>query len=346
MTNSILWIIVQSCKGAHLISQETAATAEAAATAAAESPETSATVELAATAKAAETPDAESAGERLECFRGIIARLRAPGGCPWDAEQTHESIAHNMVEEAFEAVDAIERGNTDDLREELGDVLLQVVFQSQMASEAGEFTLSDVIGDISDKMIRRHPHVFGDEAAFAAAHLSEEQIAQIKGASTPDKVLDLWDQIKIVEGQRKAEKAELLGIKQPGLLDGIPPALPALMQAQDISRKAVAAGFEWPDVASVWAQVESELEEYRAAKRGTAHAEEEFGDILFSLVNVARKEGIDAESALRATCRKFRRRWAIMEQYANEEGQHVSSYPFEGLEELWDKAKENEEGSR
>ncbi|MDR1713610.1 MAG: nucleoside triphosphate pyrophosphohydrolase [Coriobacteriales bacterium] len=316
-------------------------------------------------------------GQRFEQFVATIARLRAPGGCPWDREQTHASIARNMLEEAHEAVDAIERNDIANLREELGDVLLQVVFQSQMASEAGEFTLDDVLGDITDKMVRRHPHVFGDEAAFAAAHLSEEQIAMIRAAQTPDTVLDLWDQIKLVEKRnRRAGRNTAAGAAAgaggaagaaaapntavtaggaepapPGLLDGIPVSLPALMQATDISRKAVAAGFEWPDLASVWQQVESELAEYREATlasppgQASPAASEEFGDILFSLVNVARKQGIDAESALRATCRKFRSRWSIMEQYANAAGQPLSEHSTEELERLWQLAKQEIEGS-
>lgn len=320
---------------------------------------------------------------KFERFVGTIARLREPGGCPWDRAQTHRSIARNMIEEAHEAVDAIERWDTEDLREELGDVLLQVVLQSRIAEEAGEFGIGAVIDGVNDKMIRRHPHVFGDEAAFAAAHLTAEQVEKIRTTATPGQVLDLWDSIKLIEKQQKADRrakknnvswqrssllcdepssADLLGAEptrkdlmsgepdttellaaEPvadGLLDGIPQSLPALMQAQDISRKAVAAGFEWPDLASVWEQVYSELEEYRAEEKGGLKAEEEFGDLLFSLVNVARKEGIDAESALRRTCRKFRARWAIMEGDAQRAGKHISAYDLDGLEALWSKAKQ------
>jgi tetrapyrrole methylase family protein/MazG family protein len=333
------------------------------------------------TTTAAPAPPAPNAAATTALFETLvetIARLRAPGGCPWDREQTHASIARNMIEEAYEAVDAIERGDPADLREELGDVLLQVVLQSQMASEEGAFTISDVITDINEKMIRRHPHVFGDEAAFAAAHLTEDQIERIKATRTPGQVLDLWDQIKLVEKQRKAERRQANAEKTAagkavttdavsatpgtaipgtatatpgeaavieGLLDGVPQALPALMQAQDISRKAVSAGFEWPDVASVWAQVASEIEEYRAEEQGSIAASEEFGDVLFSLVNVARKEGIDAESALRSTCRKFRERWAIMEQNAQMAGKHISEYSVDELEEFWAAAKKEKQSA-
>ncbi|MDR1422687.1 MAG: nucleoside triphosphate pyrophosphohydrolase [Coriobacteriales bacterium] len=291
------------------------------------------------------TADPLSLGETFERFAAVIARLRAPDGCPWDREQTHASIARNMIEEAYEAVDAIERADTDDLREELGDVLLQVVLQSQIAAEAGEFALAEVIADITDKMIRRHPHVFGDEVAFAAAHLTPEEIERIHSVTTADEVLGLWDAIKLVEKQRKAQLRAAKGTPIEGLLDGVPAGLPALMQAQDISRKAVSVGFEWEDLRAVWQQVASEIEEYREAEPGSEHAAEEFGDILFSLVNVARKQGIDAESALRLSCRKFRSRWAMMETYANQAGCHISSYSTEDLEGLWQRAKRALDGA-
>ena len=280
-----------------------------------------------------------SAGDSFDAFVKTIAQLRLPDGCPWDREQTHASIARNIVEEAYEAVDAIDRADMDDLREELGDVLLQVVLQSQMASEENAFSIEDVIRGVNEKMIRRHPHVFGDEATFAAAHLSEKQIERIKSARTPTEVLDLWDQIKLTEKQENADRQENSEKQKDGLLDGVPYSLPALMQAQDISRKAVSAGFEWADVASVWAQVFAEIEEYRAEEPGGSKAAEEFGDVLFTLVNVARKEGIDAESALRAACRKFRNRWAIMEDSALKEEKHISAYTVDELERLWQEAK-------
>jgi len=275
-------------------------------------------------------------GESLEAFVNTITRLRLPDGCPWDREQTHLSIARNMVEEAYEAVDAIERKDLADLREELGDVLLQVVLQSQMATEEGAFTIEDVIGDINEKMIRRHPHVFGELSAPFSAQLTEEQGARIDhigSIKTPEQVLAIWDQIKLSEND-----------KPSGLLDNIPRSLPALMQAQDISRKAVSAGFEWKDVESIWEQVFSEIDEYRAEKAGSSDAAQEFGDVLFSLVNVARKEGIDAESALRLTCQKFRQRWAIMEHNARTDGKHIYDYSTEELEVLWQNAKKDGPG--
>jgi tetrapyrrole methylase family protein/MazG family protein len=269
-------------------------------------------------------------GQRMEKLRDTVARLRAPGGCPWDREQSHGSIARNMVEEAYEAVDTIEDGDMPALCEELGDLLLQVVMQSQMAAEAGEFTLDDVIEGITNKMVRRHPHVFGDDAAFAAAGLSEAQVAQIKAAQDPQSVLDLWDQIKLAE---KAAKP------QQSLMDGVPRSMPALMQATDISRKAVAAGFEWETVDEIWAAVLREVEEFKEAEPASEHASEEFGDILFTLVNVARREGIDAESALRQACGKFRARWAIMEGYAAQCGKPINEFDTDQQEDWWQQAK-------
>ena len=286
-----------------------------------------------------------SLGERLEVFAQTIARLRAPGGCPWDAEQTHRSIARNMVEEAYEAIDAIESDDVASLREELGDLLLQVVFQAQMAAEAGEFTLAEVINDINNKMIRRHPHVFGDEAAFEAAKFSPERIAQIREAKTAGQVLDLWDQIKLQEKEARATRRADQGKAPESLIDGVPRALPALMQAQDISRKVVAAGFEWGSVDEIWQQVALETEEFKKEIPGSAQAQEEFGDILFTLVNVARREGIDAESALRTTCEKFRRRWSMMEQYARDEGNPIELSDVEQQEIWWKAAKQQEKAA-
>jgi tetrapyrrole methylase family protein/MazG family protein len=275
-----------------------------------------------------------TAGEDFEAFLAVVARLRAPDGCPWDRQQTHGSIARNMIEEAYEVVDAIERDDSADLCEELGDVLLNVVLQAQIASEEKAFTIDDVISGVGEKMIRRHPHVFGDEAAFAAAHLSDEQVARIQATRTAGQVLDLWDEIKLAEKQQRAATLP------ESLLDGVPQALPALMQAQDISRKAAAAGFDWPDVADVWGQVASEVDEYRAEATGSDAAAEEFGDVLFSLVNVARKDGIDAESALRLACHKFRKRWAIMERRAQAAEKHISDCSHDELERLWKVAKQ------
>ena len=275
----------------------------------------------------------QKAGEAFAAFADTIAALRAPDGCPWDREQTHDSIAHNMIEEAYEAVDAIEKRDLKHLREELGDVLLQVVLQSQIAADAGEFDVADVCQDVNEKMIRRHPHVFG------SAH-----------ASSANEVLDIWDKVKT--GERNAANESLLNnaadenlldkeAKPEGLLDSVPVSFPALMQASKISRKAVSAGFEWDTVDDVWAKVEEEIAEFKqACAEGDPTSKElEFGDVLFTLVNVARKEKIDPETALRATCRKFRDRWAFMEGAAWALGKHIEDLSMDELQELWDQAK-------
>jgi tetrapyrrole methylase family protein / MazG family protein len=250
-------------------------------------------------------------------FVDLIAVLRGPEGCPWDREQTHGSIAKNMVEEAYEAVHAIETNDVVEIREELGDVLLQVVLQSQIAADAGEFTIDDVVESIHTKIVRRHPHVFGETAAADAAA-----------------VVRTWDEIKSVE---RAEK-------QQGLLDTVPHALPALMLAQTISRKAVSAGFEWDSLEGVWAKVHEEIDELKAEEPGSPEAADEIGDLLFTIVNLARKQGIDAETALRGTCDKFRSRWSAMEKAAAEGGAKLDELGLEAQEALWQQAKQIEKG--
>ncbi|MEC4273731.1 nucleoside triphosphate pyrophosphohydrolase [Adlercreutzia sp. R25] len=268
-------------------------------------------------------------------FVATIEALRAPDGCPWDKEQTHKSISGNMVEEAYEAVDAIEADDVAHMREELGDVLLQVVLQSQIAADEGEFTIDEVCRDINAKIVRRHPHVFGDVAAGDA-----------------NEVLDVWDQIKMAE----KEEADAASEAPQGLLDGVPRSFPALKQAQKISRKAASAGFEWESVDDVWQKVDEEIAElkeaYAAAPKSSngkidagadasaaAAVELELGDVLFSLVNVARKMGVQAEEALRATCMKFRTRWAFMEGAAAGQGRRIEDLSSDELEELWAMSK-------
>ena len=251
-----------------------------------------------------------------------IWRLRQPDGCPWDKVQTHESITKNMVEEAYEAVETIAHGDTEHLREELGDVLEQVVLHSQIAQDSGEFDIDDVCRELNEKLVRRHPHVFGDPAAAGAV-------------DSAGQVLDIWDKVK------KEEREGSDGV-QAGLLDSVPLSLPALMQCQKISKRAAKAGFEWESVADVWDQVQSERAEFEAEEHGSAKAAEEFGDILFALVNVARWEGIDAEEALAASNRKFRRRWTAMEEIARSEGFALDDQSTERLNELWRQVKQGE----
>lgn len=299
----------------------------------------------------------EAAAKSFGAFVDTIAALRRPDGCPWDREQTHASIASNMLEEAYETVDTIEKNDIAHMREELGDVLLQVVLQSQIAADAGEFTIDDVCREVDAKIIRRHPHVFGEAKAGDA-----------------NSVLDMWDQIKLAEraqavnansaaigapvdqGADGPEGTGVLeGVARPeGLLDSVPVSFPALLQAQKISRKAVSAGFEWDTVDHVWEKVHEEAGELqsayaRAPKSDNGkmlkntpefhEAELEMGDVLFSLVNVARKMGIDAEGALRATCMKFRKRWSTMEEAACEQGVQLEDLPMDEMQALWDQAK-------
>lgn len=269
-----------------------------------------------------DTSTLSDAREEMQSLVETIWRLRQPDGCPWDRKQTHESIGKNMIEEAYEALDCIEAGDEAHLREELGDVLMQVVLHAQIAADAGAFTMADVARDINDKLIRRHPHVFGECSADSA-----------------DEVLAIWDSVKLAEkGAKDADAAEA-GERPEGLLEGVPRSLPALMEAQKVSRKAASAGFEWETVADVWDKVAEERAEFEAEAPGTAERELEFGDLLFALVNVARKEGIDAESALRASTAKFRERWAVMENAAYEGGVSLESLTTEQFNSLWDKVK-------
>lgn len=270
----------------------------------------------------ADRPGAPGAHPDFDALVRTIWRLRQPDGCPWDREQTHQSIAKNMIEEAFEAVDAIEGSQTRHIEEELGDVLMQVVLHAQIASDADEFDIDDVCRGINEKLVRRHPHVFGDAQAADAKE-----------------VLGIWDQVKLGEHRDAAVQADEQGTPREGLLDSVPVQLPALMQAQKISRKAAAAGFEWETVDDVWAQVYSEIAEFKAEPTGSHEAELEFGDILFALINVARREHIDAESALRAACTKFRHRWASMEEAAWASGRDIADVSNEEQEALWAAAK-------
>ncbi len=301
-----------------------------------------------------------SAHPNFDQFVDTVAQLRAPdGGCPWNLAQTHESIGDYFIEETYEALDAIQTGDSQHLQEELGDVLLQVVLHSQIAQDEGAFTIDDVCRTINDKMVRRHPHVFADASANDANEVS-----------------DLWEQIKLME-KETAEQTKK-NQEQKYLLDDVPTHFPALLQAQKISRKAAAAGFEWESVDDVWEKVDEERGELEYAytlapkdsegrmladesentakdtntlegksdkvKRNplVVDAEMEFGDLLFALVNVGRKMGIDAEAALRASNAKFRRRFAAIEDAARVQGRTIEELSQSEMETLWQKAKESE----
>ncbi|WP_308616019.1 nucleoside triphosphate pyrophosphohydrolase [uncultured Enorma sp.] len=266
------------------------------------------------------------ASEAFDALTETIWRLRQPDGCPWDREQTHASIAKNMVEEAYEAVDCIEEGDEVHLCEELGDVLMQVMLHAQIAADEGSFTIDDVVRGLDEKLVRRHPHVFGDRG----------------GAHDAAEVLDIWDQVKLAEKAQGDAEAVAAEGQPKSLLDSVPRALPALMQAQKVSRKAAAVGFEWDTVDDVWAQVGSERAEFEREEPGSEARAMEFGDMLFALVNVARREGIDAESALRASTMKFRARWEAVEHLARECGTSVEELSTAELNRLWDEVKAGE----
>ena len=248
--------------------------------------------------------------KNLEELIAVIAKLRAPDGCPWDREQTHSSLCPNMLEEAYEAVDAIDDNDMAHLREELGDVLLQVVLHSQIASENGDFTIEDVAKELKEKLIHRHPHVFGS--------------AKI---GTAEDVKDAWDKLKAEE---KTERKSAM--------DGISRCQAALISAQKISKKAVKTGFECPSEESLYECIMSEFDEFKQAKAegDKVHMEEEFGDILFATVNLARWNKIDAEQALLKANKKFETRFRKMEELANKP---LNEYSFEEFDTLWRQAK-------
>jgi tetrapyrrole methylase family protein/MazG family protein len=253
-------------------------------------------------------------GTSLEAFQEIVAHLRAPDGCPWDKEQTHQSLRTHLLEETYEAVAAIDAGNFADMREEFGDLLLQIVLQAQIASEESEFNLAGVIGGIYDKIIRRHPHVFED--------------LKVEGV---ENVLQNWEKLKEKEREGNGESGK-------GLLDGVPLALPALAQAQEYQDRAARVGFDWPEIEGVLDKIDEEIQEVREAKNGR-QLEAELGDLFFALVNLARWQEVDAESALRATNMKFKRRFAHVEQGAKKQGRNLTDMKLEEMDALWNEAK-------
>ena len=244
----------------------------------------------------------------------IMARLRR--SCPWDREQTHRSLMPYLIEETYEVVDAIEDASDADMCEELGDLLLQIVFHSQLAMERGKFSVADVIDALSNKMIRRHPHVFGDQAV---ANITE-----------------LWQNWELLKSQ------EASAAKRESRLDGIPKALGALQRGQKMQEKAARVGFDWPDPRGVTEKLAEELGELAEARKrddNEAGVREELGDVLFTVVNLARQLGVDAEGALRGANEKFYRRFAFMEKYAEAQGKALADHTLDELEELWALAK-------
>ena len=252
-------------------------------------------------------------GTSFESFAEIVAHLRAPDGCPWDKEQTHETLRKHLLEESYEAISAIDSGDFADMREEFGDLLLQIVLQSQIANEEGQFNVNQVVHGIHSKIVRRHPHVFGD--------------LELDGV---DGVLANWEKLK--EKERKDNKQE------KGLLDGVPIALPALNQAQEFQDRAARVGFDWPEIEGVLEKIAEEINEVKQATN-EAELTSELGDLLFALVNLARWKKVDAESALRGTNMKFKKRFSYVEQGAKRQGRNLSELTLEEMDTFWNEAK-------
>ncbi|MDH3492384.1 MAG: nucleoside triphosphate pyrophosphohydrolase [Acidobacteriota bacterium] len=254
----------------------------------------------------------------------VMARLRAPGGCPWDREQTYESLGEYLLEECYEAYDAIqetaETGDTQNLREELGDVLLQVVFHSTIAAEKGDFTIDDVAESVRTKLILRHPHVFKD-----------------KKLETADDVLDNWDELK--KDERKMRGSGPKG--GDSILDEVPVAFPALIEGNKISKKAAKTGFDWENTAQIFDKLDEEVSELKEAIEGDSseRQREEIGDLLFVVVNLARKLGIEPEDALKKTNRKFRSRFRYVEESLKRKGKTLEDADLSEMDGLWEKAK-------
>jgi tetrapyrrole methylase family protein / MazG family protein len=261
-------------------------------------------------------PDVYSAalspGEEFLRLIEIMRRLRAPDGCPWDREQTHESLRTYLIEETYEVLDTIDRQHYEELKKELGDLLLHIVFHAQLAAEEQLFSIQDVMREISDKLIRRHPHVFGDSKVDSS-----------------DEVLKQWEQLKLKERIR------------PRLLDGVPKAQPALNRAFRVQEKAAGVGFDWPDVAPVWSKLREEIDEFQhEVERGDAvKMEHEFGDLLFSIVNLGRKLRLNPEDALRTSIDSFTRRFGFIEDQLAERGRGLDNSSLDEMDALWNEAK-------
>jgi tetrapyrrole methylase family protein/MazG family protein/ATP diphosphatase len=255
----------------------------------------------------------------------VMARLRAPGGCPWDREQTYGSLAQYLLEECYETFDAIqeadETGDTANLREELGDVLLQVVFHATIAAERGDFTIEEVAEGVTEKLVLRHPHVFGE--------------AELK---TAQDVLNNWDELKKAQ-QKASGKTEK---KKDSILDDVPAAFPALIEADKLTKKAAKVGFDWENAEQIFGKIQEEIEELKTEVSRTGEnekVEEEIGDLLFAVVNLARKLGVEPETALKKTNRKFRRRFRHIETELKRQGKTPAESSLEEMDELWNQSK-------
>lgn len=262
--------------------------------------------------------------EKFDELVAVMARLRAPGGCPWDAEQTYASLSQYLLEEAYETFDAIQEadatGNINDLREELGDLLLQVVFHSTIGAERGEFTIDDVAEGVTRKLILRHPHVFGD----------------VKLDRAQD-VLDNWDTLKANERKASGKKER----RGDSVLDDVPVHFPGLLEALKVTKKAAKVGFDWPNTDQILDKADEEIDELREAIEtgDIMNIEEEIGDLLFVIVNLARQLDVEPETALKRTNRKFRQRFRFIEDELKKAGKDISDSTLNEMDELWDKAK-------
>jgi MazG family protein len=274
-------------------------------------------------------PKSSSAGEWFEKLVAVQKRLRAPQGCPWDRKQTHATLRPYLIEEAYEVIDALDSGDDAKFAEEMGDLLLQVVFHSQIACEQERFSVADVVREIHDKMVRRHPHVFGNVRARNSAE-----------------VLKNWERIKASERLDKDTSPENGESKQKpaSLLDGVSRGLPAMLQGLQLTRKAARAGFDWHDADGIFEKLREEMAEVRhaLAEKDSKKAEEELGDLLFAAVNLARFVQVDPEIALKKANVKFRRRFVEMEKTALQNGRTFDGMPRENKESLWDAVKHGE----
>jgi ATP diphosphatase len=269
-------------------------------------------------------PPGDTPGAAFAALVELMRILRAPGGCPWDREQTLASLKPFVLEEAHEVVDAIERGDLVDLRGEIGDLVFEGVFLAQLCADAGHFSIVDALNAVRAKLVRRHPHVFAPDADTA-------------GVTTPQAVKGKWEEIKAAE---RAEDGKV----RDGMFDGIPKTLPALLSAYEISTRAASVGFDWPDAQAVLDKIDEELGELREAMAGAdrAHIEEEIGDVLFAVANVARKLGLEPEAALRAANRKFTRRFATMQAQLAGASLALREATLDQMETAWQQAKREE----
>jgi MazG family protein len=272
-----------------------------------------------------------SPGDWFEKLVDVQARLRAPNGCPWDREQTHESLRTYLIEEAYEVLEALDRGDDSEFAEEMGDLLLQIIFHSQIAREESRFTVSDVIREIHDKMVRRHPHVFGATSAKDSAE-----------------VLRNWEQIKAEERRSKGEqdpaKTGTGAVKRSSLLDGVSRSLPATLEGFQLTRRAARVGFDWEDAGGIFEKLSEESTELKGVidAQEQSRVEEELGDLFFAAVNLSRFLNVDPEIALKKANAKFSRRFRAMEQIARARGREFKDLPREEMEALWDASKEME----